>query len=301
MSTQYKSEFKIKQAKEYEANGMMLHAMQIYKSIIEEDPEYFEAYFELAELYEEVGNLPASYSLLNETLQSFPHEDKLRLYYGQFLLRNNKWNEAIEILSLADVEKNPIVSFFIGYSNFALKEYELSKLNFLTFVSYNSDSELIYEAYLYLAKIEIQLINFENALKYAKKSEALYSNFWELNLIFAIIYYHLNMHTHALKSIEKTMRLNSRESSVYEWSGNIYLKVGEYLKAEAQFKKYIESIENANSDTYTKLAEICLKLDKAEDAAAYFDVAVKLDPQNKSAAAGKEKAVHIINKNVSDG
>lgn len=301
MSSIHNSEFRIKQAKEFEANGMLLHALQIYKSILEDDPEYFEAYFELAGLYEALGNYKALYNFLDEALLDFPHEDKLRLYYGQFLIKNNKWNKAIEILSLADIAKNPIVSFFIGYSHFALKEYELARLNFLNFISYVTDSELIYEAYLYLSKIEIQLINFESALKYAKKSEALYSNFWELNLIFAIIYYHLNMHTHAVTSIEKAMRLNSREPSVFEWSGNIYLKVGEYLKAEKQFTKYIESIENASSDTYTKLAQICLKLDKAEDAIAYFDVAVKLDPQNKTAAAGKEKATNIINKRASDG
>ncbi len=301
MNTQYKSEYRVKQAKEFEANGMMLHALQVYQSIIEEEPEFFEAYFELACLYEELDNIRASYNLLDEALLNFPNEDKLRLYYGQFLLSNNKWNKAIEILSLADVEKNSIVSFFIGYSYFALKEYELARLNFLSFISNVSDSELIYEAYLYLSKIEIQLSNFENALKYAKKSEALYSNFWELNLIFGIIYYHLNMHTHALASIEKTMKLNPKEPSVYEWSGNIYLKVGEYLKAESQFKKYIESIENASSDTYTKLAQACLKLDKAEDAAAYFDVAVKLDPKNKTAAEGKEKATHLIINRASDG
>ncbi len=176
-----------------------------------------------------------------------------------------------------------------------LKEYELAKINFLNFLSYNKQSDLLHEANIYLAKIELIFKNYESALAYAKRAEGMYSNYWELNQIYAETYFNLGMYAHAVDFIEKAIKLNSNESSPYEWAGKIYLKQGDYLKAEKNFIKYIESIEDASSDIYTKLAEACLKARKTMDAIAYYDIAIKLDPGNKTALAGKDQASSLLN------
>ena len=309
MNERYQLDHKLKVAADFEAQGKPLHAVQLYNSIINEYPDFAEVYFYLVELYEKMGNLKPAFNLLYSLLDSDPENNEVRLYLGQFLLRNSKWEEAIEVLSLILPEENHIVSFFLGYSHFVLKEYEMAKVNFLNYVSFavdmeshNEQTELLYEADLYLAKIEIELGNFESALKYAKKTEVIYSNFWELNLIYGIIYYNLGMYAHGIVPIEKAIRLNPKEAASYEWGGKIYLKLGDYLKAEKLFLQYIEHMDNVSSDIYAKLGEACLKASKAKDALTYFDVALKLDPENIFAREGKENASHILNKNkASDG
>ncbi len=309
MNEKYQVDHKLKVAADYEAQGKHLHAIQLYNSIMDEYPEFEEVYFYLAELYEKMGNLEPAFNLLYSLLDKEPENNEVRLFFGQFLLRNSKWEEAIETLSLILPEENHIVSFFLGYSHFVLKEYEMSKVNFQNYVSFakgmdsnNEQTELLYEAYLYLAKIEIELGNFESALNYAKKTDTIYSNFWELNLIYSIIYYNLGMYAHAIVPIEKAKRLNPKEAVSYEWGGKIYLKLGDYLKAEKLFLKYIEKMDNVSSDVYTKLGEACLNASKAKDALNYFDVALKLDPENIFAKKGKENATHILNKSqASDG
>lgn len=302
MSERYQIDHRMKAAANFEDQGKYLHAIQVYKSIINEYPDFTQVYFYLAELYEKMGNLEPAFNLLYSLLETEPDNNEIRLLLGQFLLRNSKWEEAIEILSLILPDENHIVSFFLGYSHFVLKEYEIAKINFLNYISYNEQTELLHEANLYLAKIEIELGNFESALKYAKRTDIIYSNFWELNLIYGIIYYNLGMYAHGIVPIEKAIKLNSKEAASYEWGGKIYLKLGDYLKAEKFFLKYIENMDSVSSDIYTKLGEACLMASKAKDALTYFDVALKLDPENIFAREGKKNASHILNKNIaSDG
>ncbi len=293
---------KIKQAREFEAQGKFLHAVQIYNSLLSDFPDKNELYFGLASLYEYTGNINAALKLLYLHLKENPENTELRIFLGQFLLKHSRWEEVVEILSYVLPEEEPVVSFFIGYAHFMLEEYELAKLSFINFVSNEKQTELIHEAHIYLAKIELKLKEYSSALNYAKKAEVIYSNFWELNFIYAETYLNLGMYAHAVAPIEKAIKLNPEEPSPYELAGKIYLKLGDYLKAEKHFLNYIEKIENVTSDIYTRLAEACLKAEKTKDAIAYFDIAIKLDPENETAIAGKDKAATILkNKTASDG
>ncbi len=298
----YQLDHKIKQAQDFEAQGKLLHSVQIYNSLIEENPDLIELYFRLSSLYEQLGNLNSASNLLRQIFDKDPENKDVRLYFGQFFLRNSKWEEAIEILSYILPQEEPTVSFFVGYSHFMLNEFELAKNSFLNFISFEKQSELVHEAYIYLAKIELKLKNYDNTLMYAKKAEIMYSNFWELNKIYAETYYNMGMFAHAVMPIEKAIKLNIEEPSVYELAGKIYLKLSEFAKAEKNFLKYIERIEDVSSDIYTKLAEACLKSQKTKDAIAYFDIALKLDPENQSAITGKNQAASLLNNSVvSDG
>jgi tetratricopeptide (TPR) repeat protein len=292
----------MKIAGDYEAQGKLLHAVQVYNALLEEYPGSVELYFRLANLYEHMGNITPAANLLKDFLYNDPENKEVRLFLGQFFLKNLKWDDAVETLSFILPQDEPVVSFFIGYAHFMLKEYEPAKINFLNFLSCDRQSDLLHEANIYLAKIELILKDYESALAYAKRAEGMYSNSGELNQIYAETYFNLGMYAHAVNFIEKAIKLNNGESSPYEWAGKIYLKQGDYLKAEKNFLKYIESIEDASSDIYTKLAEACLKAQKTQDALAYYDIAIKLDPENKIALAGKNQVFSLLNNNVvSDG
>ncbi len=298
----YQLDYKMKLGHDLESQGKLLHAVQIYISILDEHPDYVEIYFRLANLYDLLGNIQPAVNLLREYLEREPDDKDARMFLGQFLLKNNRWEDSIEILSYILPEEEPVVAFFIGYAHFMQEEFELAKLNLLNFLSYQENNELIHEANIYMAKIELRLKNYENALSYAKRSDSIYSNFWELNQIYAETYYNLGMYAHAVAPVEKAIKLNPSEAQPYELAGKVYLKLGEYQKAEKKFLQYIETIENVSSDIYTKLAEACLKNKNAKDALAYYDIAIKLDPSNELAKQGKSMASTILNNNmVSDG
>ena len=298
----YQLDHKMKMGREFESQGKILHAVQIYLSVLEEFPDYVEVYFRLANLYDIMGNIRPAVNLLKNFLQNNQEDNDVRMFLGQFLLKNSCWDEAVEALSFILPEEEPAVAFFIGYAHFMQDEYELAKLNLLNFLSFQENNELLHEANIYMAKIELKLKNYESALNYAKRSDPIYSNFWELNQIYAETYYNLGMYAHAVAPIEKAIKLNPAVALPYEWAGKIYLKLGDYQKAEKNFLKYIETIEDASSDIYTKLAEACLKNKNPKEAIAYYDIAIKLDPTNEQAKQGKNTASTILKNNmVSDG
>ncbi len=288
---------KIKVARDFEVQGKLLHAAQVYISILNEYPDFTDAYFSLANLYELMGKIKPGIELLENFLDRNPKDYDVRFFLGQYLLRNSMWDEAVKILSFISPQENLMVSFFIGYSYFMLEEYELAEINFKNFISLNDKGDFLHEAYIYMAKIELYLERYESALDYAKKAEVLYSSFWELNLICAEIYYKTDMTAHALKEIEKAIKLKPQEPAVRKLAGYICLQAKEYLRAEKQFLKFIEYKEDVSFDIYIKLAEICLKVEKIKNALIYYDIALKIEPKNPLAIVGKKKASLIL-KNI---
>ena len=291
---------KMKLASDYEMQGKLLHAVQIYNSVIAENTDYTDAYFALGEVYEKIGNINPAVEMIRNFLKKNPENKEVRIYLSEFLMRNKRWDEANEILSYILPEEEPVISFFLGYSHFMQNDYEVARINFLNFLQHSEPDEMLQEANLYLAKIDINLKNFKGALEYLKKTEIVYSNFWEWNLLISVVYFNLGMYTHAIVPVGKALKLNPQEKSVHKWAGKIYLKTGDYQKAEKQFLSYIDAGENTEADIYTELAEVCLKSKKPADALAYFEIALKLDPENKFAELGKKNADNIIQKTAAD-
>jgi hypothetical protein len=75
------------------------------------------------------------------------------------------WDDVIDVLQSMDINEEPITAFFLGYSFFMLQNYELAKINFQHFIRIGKKTELFHETYIYLAKTEIELRNFESALE----------------------------------------------------------------------------------------------------------------------------------------
>ncbi|MDT3696359.1 MAG: CDC27 family protein [Ignavibacterium sp.] len=233
-----KIKYKLKLASTYVSEGKNLHAIQIYQRLINlTDSD--EIYYLLTELYESMGFTDSAIGLLEQLHSKFPENINISLYYGQFLLRNSKWYEAIQILDNIK-QNNSFVLYLIAYSYLMINEFEISKDYFTDYIKSNDNDELKLKAHLYLAIIEYELKNYDKALDFVNKAQFVYSDFWELNLISAKIYYSLKMYNHALTSIEKALRTNANDVSVQEYAGKIFYALEDFEKSEMHFSKAIE-------------------------------------------------------------
>ena len=293
----YKFQHKIKRAKEFEAKGKYLHAIQIYQLLIEEFPGIPESYINLADIYQIIGKKKSAENILKLILKRQPDNYEIKLYYIQFLMHNEEWNNALKLLLSLSIE-DPFASYLTGYCYFSLNDYELAKVHLLGFIISDEEPELIHEAYLILAKIEVELKQYENALKYAKKAEVMYDDDWELQLIVAKIYYYLKMYTHSSVSVNKAVKLNKKEALLYKWAGKINLKLVDYNKAIKCFEKYINLKKDITSNDYSYIADACLKSGKLNEALKFYNSAIKLDPKNKMALEGKDKTNDLLNKKL---
>lgn len=291
----HRIQHKLNTAKEFEAEGKYLHAIQIYHSLISEFPDSVEAYINLADMYQVGGYSESAEKILRSILLKQPENNEIKLYLSQFFMQNKNWEKAIDLLSDLST-KDPFVAYLNGYCHFKLADYEQAKLFLLSFIASNEEPELIYEAYFLLSKTEFELNQYENSLKYVKKSEVMYNNHWELHLLKAKNYYRLDMFTHASDAILKGIKLNREEAILYEWAGKINMKLDNFVKAKNYFQKQIELKEKITSGDYTFLAEACMKSGKLTEALNFYDTAIKMDPQNVSALKGKEYTSQLFNK-----
>lgn len=279
-----RTKFKLKLASAFISEGKNLHAVQVYLNLIEET-EREEIYFHLAELYEDMGFIDSGKNILSNLVRLKNNNDAT-LYFGQYLLRNSRWIEAIEILNSIS-ETTPAALFLIAYSYMMLNEFELAKEYFADFITFDEKNDLKQEANLYLAKIEYELRNYNSALNYATNAQYLYSDFWELNLILAKVYYSLDMFTHAVNPIQKALKLNPKDASVQEFAGKIYYQLQDFKKAEKYFSEFIDLSSEVSAEIYTLLAKSFLKQRKMEEANLFFELALQTDPAYQPAIAGK--------------
>lgn len=277
--------FKLKLVSAFISEGKNLHAVQVLKYLAEETGRE-DIYFQLAELYEDMGFVDAGINVLTDLTQLKVNNNDINLYFGQYLLRNSKWNEAVEVLNDI-VNSTPAALFLIAYSYMMMNEFELAKEYFSKFILSDEKNDLKQEANLYLAKIEYELHNYDSALNYATNAQFLYSEFWELNLILAKVYYSLDMFTHAVNPIQKAIKLNPKDASVQEFAGKIYFQLQDYKKAEKFFSEFIELSSDISAEIYTLLAKSFVKQRKIDEANLFFDLALKIDPAYLPAIAGK--------------
>lgn len=277
--------FKLKLVSAFISEGKNLHAVQVLKYLAEETVRE-DIYFQLAELYEDMGFVDAGINVLTDLTQLKVNDNDISLYFGQYLLRNSKWNEAVEVLNNI-VNSTPAALFLIAYSYMMMNEFELAKEYFSKFILSDEKNDLKQEANLYLAKIEYELHNYDSALNYATNAQFLYSEFWELNLILAKVYYSLDMFTHAVNPIQKAIKLNPKDASVQEFAGKIYFQLQDYKKAEKFFSEFIELSSDISAEIYTLLAKSFVKQRKIDEANLFFDLALKIDPAYQPAIAGK--------------
>jgi tetratricopeptide (TPR) repeat protein len=294
---------KLKTAEEYEASGQYLHAIQIYKTISDENPENSEVMIKTAGLYRKMGNSEAAENILNNFLHDYPESPEVRFFLGEIMLNDERWEEAIEIFDFLSPEEEPVIAYFLGYSYLMLKDFEIAKINFQKFISLNKEGELYFEACYNLAKADIELKNYEAAVPYLKIAEPILSEWWEFNYNTALTYYHLGMYAHAVPYIEKSLKSLKAADVHLNLAGKIYLRLGDYIKAESCFRKFIKLKEEIPADTYALLAETCLHINKIPEAIKFFDKALETDPMNKIALDGKRNAAEVLvkGKKASDG
>jgi tetratricopeptide (TPR) repeat protein len=288
---------KIKRAREYESQGNILHAIQIYNSIIDETPESVEASLRLAELYERTDHYQSAFKIYEQLTQTIPDNDDIAIYFAQFLIRFENWQQAITALKNVSPDDEPIVSFLVGYSYFQLKEYEISRVHFLNFIISDEPPEIIHESYFFLAKIEFKFSNFDDTIKYLKKASVLLSNNWELHLLEAELHYKMNSLILAQKAINTALKLNKKAPVLHSWAGKIYLKSDDYKNAENHFLKYLKLVDKPEVHNITDLAEALVKQKKFKEAISNYNKAINIEPGNSDLIYQKQQIEKLIEEN----
>lgn len=274
-------EQKFKQASAFEDEKKFLHAIQVYEKLIAKYPEERYSYVRLSKIYERLNNINAALNILKKSIFLFSDDEALKIYMASFLIKNNFYAEASDILDEVSKDENPEVYFLLGVINFHLKENEISRIYFDRYVDLNKGVN-IEEALVYLTKLAIRLNKIDEGFNYILRAEELTGLNFEVHYLTAQLYYFREMNYHAYESIKKALKLNEKSVAINEWAGRILFALDEFVKAE-KYLRYCLNSEEVSSEVYTLLGLTCKKNDKVKEANLFFEEALILNPNDKIA------------------
>lgn len=265
---------------ELEKQQKFLHALQIYHTIMLENPDFSEAYYKTAEMYERLGNTNAGIKILRELSESNPGEADIKLNFGQFLFRNRRWSETVKVLNDADYADEPLVLFLLGYSHMMLEEYEKAISEFNLYLGFDEKSVYRDDVFLYLGKCHVFLEQTDTAFEYLEKCGLDENEDFELPLYRAICYFRNGMTGHAKEQADIALGSEKKDTYLYEWAGRIYIETQSYQRLEKILLNFLEESEGS-AMIYTHLGIALKEQKKSEAALGCFRIARQLNPHNQ--------------------
>ncbi len=276
---------KLQQAADFESAGKKLHALQIYLKLFLQFPHQSNLAIRIASLYNTLNNTNASLKFLEEFIENNPTHYEVQIYYSETLIENSEFEKAISVLSKVGGSFSPIAKYFTGVAYFYLQEYEIAKINFETVIRNQKDDDFLFsDALLFLAKANIKMGLFDNALENIKQLENTPENDTELKLVLAQIYYEKSMFFHAYDVIKDEPDIIS-DSEINYWKGKILYRMGEFKKAKNYLTRALQ-FGKAELEIFSMLGNCCLNLNLLPEAKTYFNLALKINPEEKTAQDG---------------
>lgn len=293
--TEFESKFE--KAEQFFNEKKYLHAIQIYQSLLDLPHLKRKAVIKLIEIFGIQNQFDSAVNVFKRYLSEEENDEDMLTFYAQFLIKNERYLEAHDVLSSISNDKRPERNFLMGIVNYYLEDYQIAVINFAEFIKRNKKSELLPQAHLFLSKCYLKKNEISLALEHAKESEKIYNQDYEVYSTLAIIFYEKEMYYHALDNIQKSIKLNTGDINSLLWSGRILLKMGEPEQAK-KILEYSVDISNENIETLNMLGMISLEASDYNSAEEYFNKVVKLDPENQEAKDGITICKSLQNKEM---
>lgn len=268
-------EYLLRKAEQYEKEGQLIHAIQIYKNLFNSDAVKRTVLIKLISIYEKLNNVSASLNLIDNYLNS--NEDiEIRKIYTHYLVRHGFHDKALDVVSEISKEEHPEILFLIGMANYNLGDYKVAKINFNDFIKKNKTSELLPDAYVYLAKVSIMQNDLDSALDSLRSAENISTRSMDLYKTYAETYIKKGMYLHANEAINKAFDLDPSEMTLQKIAAKIMYELSEFKQAEFFLKNYIRN-SKADFEDYNLLAKTYEKMNRKKEADIYFKKAKEFE------------------------
>ena len=248
-------------AKYYELNEQYEKAEEEYTNVIDQQPQDFNAYYELARILKIQNKKEEQIEILEDLIKMDPENNNAKMMLGIAYYDNKQYKEALNIyqkMLKSDIRNyelyynmamtytmlnnfiaakenyekaarlnsyESISKLNIGQINMILRDYEEAKKYFFEQKS-SEDEKISAYAYYYLAKISIIEGETEKAIIYTNTAIEIYppiKAFIEKELRFKIIYGKVQLQNQ--EKDELITKINSKDEKIVDYLERIYNKV----------------------------------------------------------------------------
>jgi tetratricopeptide (TPR) repeat protein len=273
----------LEQARVLVEEGKLLHATQIYRRLISEEPALPKAYLELASVYEELENYAAAEKLLLEAWERCGHLPEIVYMLGNLHLRCGRYERAISHYNTLERNRLPHVHYNLGIAYFCLGNLSNAEKHLRLTLKYDPHFPKINET---IGDLLIRRKAYSEAIRHLRRGIQIdpYSSMshYLLGLAHSALYDWKNAYEEFVTAIE----MDPKEARAWEKCGEVLLNLQQLDKAESYLKKALELDPNS-PDTIVDFGYLSLRRGLPDQAMSYFTQALKLQPNHGRAVEGK--------------
>lgn len=263
--------------------GKLLHATQIYRRLISEEPALPKAYIELASIFEEFENYPAAEKLLLEAWERCGHLPEIVYRLGNLHLRCERYERAISYYNTLEGNKLPHVHYNLGIAYFCLGNLSNAEKHLRLTLKYDPHFPKINET---IGDLLIRRKAYTEAIRHLRRGVQIdpYSSMshYLLGLAYVAVYDWKSAYEEFVTAID----MDPREARAWEKCGEVLLNLQQLDEAESYLKKALE-LDPTFPDTIVDFGYLSLRRGQPDEAMSYFTQALRLQPNHARAIEGE--------------
>lgn len=219
-------------------------AYECLETIINENPDVVEVYYQVADIYYHTEQWVRLLGLYEKLLEKYPKECRALYDLGMLYLSRDKYDQAMDYFQRLQKEDTeyPLLHYGLGRVHYGFKEYEKALEEFKQQIQLEGNHT---ESFIGMGDVYDEQKHYEQSIRYYTKG--LYGDVsvdWRLKLLIKI--------------------------------GNVSLKLKDLKSANASFQEVL-SIDKKNVEALVSLARIAFELNQYEIASKYAIRALRLN------------------------
>ena len=273
----------IDQARAFVNEDKSLHAEQIYRRLIRDEPTFLQPYKELASLYAEIGNLQAGVRTLTKAHEQFPTSSEITFFLGTLYLQAEEYDKALTYYQKLVGKRLPHVHFNMGitffYKNNIQRAEEQLRLTLKLDPKFPKSNET-------LGELLIHRKAFAEAIQYLKRGIDTdpYSSI--THHLLGAAYQALGNIKNAYNEFVLAIEMDPKESHSWQKCGEVLLEMKRYEEAEQYLRKALE-LDPHCADALANFGQLYLMKGDTTLSTEFFNKALSVDPHNNRARSGK--------------
>ena len=268
----------LEQASSFHVKGNIKEAETIYKKIINESPNSFEANHALGAIYLQLRNYKESISWTKKAININSKHHAPYNNLGASYLALEEFYNAISAFSEAIKIKPDYAQAYnsLGITYKKLEQYDNAIINYNKAIKLKPDYAEVYNSLgiVLIEKKEFKLseVNFNKAIKLKPNYTEVYSNL-------GFLYLKLKKYEQAIDYCKKALNLNPHYTQTYLILGAIYFDLEKFEKALNNYNEAIK-IKPDHADAYNDISMVYKILKKYETSIEYLNKAIKIKPDH---------------------
>lgn len=285
----------LEQARSYVDDGKSLHAIQLYRQMINAAPGFAEPWVELFKMFCQLQRFDSAEQLLQDSLNYVPDKKEILFLLGVLHLQTQRHHDALTYFrqlqsndSVLDAEFQSRVHFNLGLVYVQMHRWGLAEHHLRKTRQLNPEFPKIDEA---LSEILLRRGHVREVIEILEAALSKDPYSWLGHYLLGIAYSRTRQWKNAYEEFVVATDMDPKEPRSWQKCGECLIALRELDQAEHYLRKALE-LNPRFTDAVVNYGFLYLERGDRAQAGELFDKVLEIDPTNAGAREGKRMVLH---------